>query len=145
MTEEYDQELENELMEVAFGEVTKTSREIFLKLGREYVDGEVLFQEGDEGSCLYVILSGTVVITKKGENGSFIELAQLKQGEILGEMSHFDELPRSATATAHGDTRVLVFSRANFSLIFQLHPKWTTKLVAGLSQRISNSIKELDS
>ena len=143
--EEYDQELENELMEVAFGEVTETSREIFQKLGREFGDSEVIFREGDEGSCLYIILSGAVSITKKGDDGTPLELARLEEGEILGEMSHFDELPRSATATACGVTQLLVFSRANFSLIFQLHPKWTTKLVAGLSQRISNSIKELRS
>lgn len=141
--EEYDQELENELMEVAFGEVTDTSREIFNKLGREFCDGTVLFNEGDEGSCLFIILSGAVDISKKDEEGGKRHLARLGQGEIIGEMSHFDELPRSATATAVGDTRALVFSRANFSLIFQLHPKWTTKLVEGLSQRIGHSLHEL--
>jgi len=139
--DEYDETLEEELMQFAFGEVTDTSREIYAKLGRDYPDGAVLFRQGSAGEDLFVILSGQVVVSQTAGSEEHLELARLGPGELLGEMSHFDELPRSATATACGHTRVLGFNRANFSLIFQLHPKWTTKLVEGLSHRIASMLR----
>ena len=114
--DDYDKGLEQELIEVAFGEVTETSKEIFAKLGREYHDGERLFSEGDETTELYIILSGEVAVSKRAEDGSQVPLACLGRGEILGEMSHFDDLPRSATATARGITRLLVLCRSDFAL-----------------------------
>lgn len=141
--EEHDPSLENELVEVAFGEPTAASRAIMEKLGRELTDGEVLFREGDAGSDLFIVVGGHVAVSRAGHDGSPVELAVLGPGEILGEMSHFDDEPRSATAAARGATRVMVFSRNNFSLIFQLHPKWTTQLVAGLAGRIRRTLEGL--
>ncbi len=141
--EEHDTSIENELMEFAFGEVTDSSREIFSSLGREYSDGETLFCEYDSGRDLFVILSGSVIISKSDIAGHPLQLAKVFAGEIIGEMSHFDELPRSATAIAEGLTRALVFSPENFSLIFQLHPKWTISLVEGLCRRIRKSLEGL--
>jgi len=137
---EYDPQVEQCLMEIAFGEVSETSRAIFIKLGREYADGDIVFREGAHCTELFIILSGEVVISQCGSDGLEQQLACLGSGEILGEMSHFDDLPRSATARARGTTRMLAFDRDNFSLIFQLHPKWTVQLVEGLSVRIRRAI-----
>lgn len=137
------QKLEESLMAIAFGEIKDTSREIFETLGRRYDDGERLFDEGDDSSDLFIILRGAVEVTRMGSEGSVL-LATLGAEEILGEMSHFDDEPRSATARARGATDTLVFSRENFELIFQLHPKWTERIVVGLSRRLASTLEKVD-
>jgi len=92
---------------------------------------------------LFIVLKGTVRITASRPQGE-VELARLGPGEILGEMSHFDDEPRSATAQALGPLDLLVFDRENFGLIFQLHPKWTMKIVVGLSLRIVRTLEQVD-
>ena len=68
--------------------------------------GESLFREGDPGDCAFVIESGQLEISR----GSDI-LALLGPGEMIGEMSLLDQLPRSASAKARIDTRLRVLTR----------------------------------
>ncbi|MFK7909474.1 MAG: cyclic nucleotide-binding domain-containing protein [Akkermansiaceae bacterium] len=64
--------------------------------------GEVVFSEGDESDCLYVIKSGSVRISVDSADGEN-EISVLTAGEVLGEMGVVEKLPRSATATAMKD------------------------------------------
>jgi hypothetical protein len=136
------EDLEMELMEFAFGEINASSKDIYEKLGISLGDSQIVFAEGSSGHELYIVLSGAIEIVGDFGSDAEIVLAVLDPGEIFGEMSHFDEAPRSATARSRGDTRLLAFSRENFSLIFQLHPKWTKRLIDGLSMRIRRTIGE---
>ena len=137
-----DLDLEEKLMQVAFSEVRETSPEIFAKLGRTLRDGEILFREGETSTELIMIVSGMCKITKV-INAEERMLAVLKAGEILGEMSHFDDAPRSATAKAVGTLNVLSMSRENFGMIFELHHKWTLHLIQALSNRVHGTFKRL--
>lgn len=137
-----DFDLEEKLMQVAFSEVEETSLDIFQKLGRVFKDGEVLFREGERSTELVMIVRGTCKITK-GQGADERVLAYLKGGEILGEMSHFDDSPRSASATAVGDLYVLWLTRETFGMVFELHHKWTIQLISALSKRISGTFNRL--
>lgn len=66
---------------------------------RHFAPGSVIFREGDPASSLYVIKQGIVSIRKTGRRGT-VEIATISRNEILGEMSLFDRLPRSADAVA---------------------------------------------
>jgi len=67
---------------------------------REYEDGEIIIQEGDNDPWLYFLLSGAVVIKKHG-----VEIGRLSEvGEIFGEMRIVDSLTRSASVLAVGKT-----------------------------------------
>ena len=135
------EEVEMDLMEFAFGEIDDSSKAIFEKLGLAFADGEVVFYEGSSDNELYILLSGAIEIVASYGTEKETTIAVLESGEIFGEMSHFDDAARSATARSKGISRLLAFSRENFSLIFQLHPKWTTRLIDGLSVRIRKTIK----
>ncbi|MBI3891507.1 MAG: cyclic nucleotide-binding domain-containing protein [Candidatus Wallbacteria bacterium] len=129
------EEVEESLLQVAFSEIRDTSPEIFSQLGRTYQPGEILFRENDNSKELFMIVGGQVKISR-GDNQNEKMLAVLSPGEIMGEMSHFDNYPRSATATAVTEVQVLVFTKANFALIFELHHKWTLQLVYSLCNRV---------
>jgi CRP-like cAMP-binding protein len=61
---------------------------------------EVLFNEGDEASELYVVCSGRVGIGKRSPDGRESLVALMEPGDVFGEMPLFDENPRSASARA---------------------------------------------
>jgi CRP-like cAMP-binding protein len=65
--------------------------------GRDFPVGAVVFEEGDPGSRMHVIISGAVRIEKRvGERR--LTLAVFRDGELFGEMARFEDAPRSATA-----------------------------------------------
>jgi CRP-like cAMP-binding protein len=63
-----------------------------------YQAGALIVQEGDTGSSVYLLKSGTVEVSKTVENTRIV-LAVLEPGQVFGEMSLLDEQPRSATVT----------------------------------------------
>jgi CRP-like cAMP-binding protein len=106
-----------------------------LKLGKIYKDGEVIFHEGEEGDLMYVIQSGKVRVTKISENEE-TTLAVLGDGDILGEMALFDRKPRSATAIAHGEARILSIDKKKLFSTVKRDPTTVFKIIESMSSRI---------
>ena len=73
--------------------------------------GECIFREGDAGARAYIIESGLVEVAVRRQ-GRALVLAELGEGELLGEMALLDGLRRSATARAVQDTVLIVLNRA---------------------------------
>ncbi len=112
------------------------------ELGKIYSDGEVIFKEGETGNVMFVIQSGKVKITKKTAAGE-IDIATLNNGEIFGEMALFDRLPRSASAVALGDARVLSVDKKKLFATISRDPTLVFKLLESMSQRIRKLDEEL--
>ena len=70
---------------------------------RQYQDGELIIQEGDQDPWMYILLSGKIRIFKETHEISRIE----KKGEIFGEMRIIDSKARSASVSAIGKTTCL--------------------------------------
>jgi len=105
------------------------------EIGKVYADGEVIFREGERGEMMYSIQSGQVKITKQAFSGP-IAIATIGLGEIFGEMSLFDKLPRSATATAQGEARVLSIDRQKLFSSISHDPTLMFKILETMSGRI---------
>ena len=112
------------------------------ELGRVYSDGEIIFKEGDIGESMYVIQAGTIHIIKKAASGEVI-IATLKSGEVFGEMALFDRLPRSASAKASGEARVLSIDKKKLFSSINRDPTLVFKLLDSMSQRIRKIDEEL--
>ena len=69
--------------------------------------GQTIFQEGQKGDRLYIILDGEVRISKYIPGVGEEALAILEKGDFFGEMALIDNEPRSADAKAHKDVTVL--------------------------------------
>lgn len=76
-----------------------------------YQDGQVIAQEGGSGDWVYVILSGTVQLSKTIGGKKFV-VEWLQPGEVFGEMGFFGDITRTATAQAIGETTVGIIDRA---------------------------------
>jgi CRP/FNR family transcriptional regulator, cyclic AMP receptor protein len=98
---------------------------------RSYEDGEIVFREGDLSLEMYVVHSGSVLVTKGG-----LELGCLERGQFLGEMSLLESQPRSATAVARGPVKLLCIQPGGFLLKIRRDPTFAFELLQSLSSRI---------
>jgi CRP/FNR family cyclic AMP-dependent transcriptional regulator len=93
--------------------------------------GDALFTEGEPGTCMYVVRSGTVRVSTGAT-----ELEQLGPGSILGEMALIEETPRSATVTAVSDCDIAVIDRHRFLFLVQQTPSFSLNVMRVLSHRL---------
>ncbi len=105
------------------------------ELGRVYTNGEAICKEGETGEVMYVIQSGKVKITKHSHTGE-LSLATLESGDVFGEMALFDKLPRSATASALGEARVLSVDKKKLFATISNDPTLAFKILETMSKRI---------
>src|SRR5215510_1291844 len=98
--------------------------------------GRNIFQEGDPGDGLYLIVDGKVQITCLLGQDQRTVLSQLGSGDFFGEMAVLDSQPRSATATAETDTRVYFILRDDLLKVLERSPSLAANLVGEFSQRM---------
>ena len=80
-----------------------------------------IFSAGEPGDAMYVVLSGSVRLTK---NDTLV--AELGRGHHFGEMALVDRSVRSLTATAGPDSRLIVINRKDFYEIIKKEPELAT-------------------
>jgi CRP/FNR family cyclic AMP-dependent transcriptional regulator len=102
---------------------------------REFADGDLIFAEGDDSREMYIVVEGEVVVSKKSGIGD-VTLAHVHRGEFVGEMSLLESLPRSATARAHGLTKLLAIQPGGFLLKIRRDPTFAFEMLQVLSRRI---------
>lgn len=103
---------------------------------RDYPAGAVLLRQGETGVGLFIIVEGKVRVTQHREGGQEFELAMLAKGDVVGEMSLLDDLPRSASATALEPTRALVLPVWDFRAVLRDSPEIGIKLLGVMSRRL---------
>ena len=104
---------------------------------------QALFNEGDSGNELYVIKSGSFSI-RKVQNGREIEITNLQQGSIVGEMALLEDGFRSASVIATEDSSVSVISKESYQNILNIIPSWLRAIVKIISHRIKALDSELN-
>jgi hypothetical protein len=115
-----------------------------LMVTRQYVKGESIFRKGDVGAELYVVLEGEVRI-HLDHDGHEVTLARHGPSKVLGEMSVFDDQPRSASAQATENTTVRVLRRDRMQAIVHEHPEVLLEFVKNLSQRLRVMNEQIES
>src|SRR5271155_467603 len=93
-------------------------------------EGEVILREGRLGRELFVILEGTVTVTRGGR-----VVNVLHAGDYFGELAAIEAVPRSATVTATTGLEVLIMGPREFDAMMAI-PGFRNALLAGMSRRI---------
>lgn len=121
-----------------FADLTDRESDTILDLMREktVAKGTVIFHQSDSEGGLYLILVGSVKISRTGRDGRDVTVAVLHEGNFFGEMSLLDGQPRSATATATESTELLVLDREHFQRYVLTQARIMTKLLRELSKRL---------
>ena len=98
--------------------------------------GEVLFNEGDSGDRLYILLTGKVKLGHTSVDGRENLLAVLGPGEVVGELTLFDPGPRSTTATAVATTELLALEHNQRMGFIDSHPTLAKDMLRALAVRL---------
>jgi CRP-like cAMP-binding protein len=98
--------------------------------------GTILFAEGDGGDQLYVIAEGKLKLGTSSGDGRENLLSILGPGEMFGELSLFDPGPRTSTATAVTDAKLLSLGQEKLLPWLVDNPKVSLQLLARLAQRL---------
>lgn len=101
--------------------------------------GDVVFHTGDTGDCLYVVLAGKAKITRTSPDGRENLLAILGPGDLLGELSLFDSLARTATATAVTDLTLSRLDESDFHAYLDDRPAVARELLRVLARRLRDT------
>lgn len=96
-----------------------------------------VFKEGEPGGVVYVVIHGRVAIEREGERkNSVVRLTTMDALTSFGEMSLFDNSPRSASAVTIEDTMLLKLRVDPLVALIRQYPDMSLELIKVLSQRI---------
>ena len=105
--------------------------------------GDVLFSEGEPGEKLFLVETGKIKLGHTAADGRESIIAVLGAGEMLGELSLFDPGPRTATATAVTNTKVLSMSHEALLPWLVGRPDLAVSLLAALARRLRRTNEAL--
>jgi CRP-like cAMP-binding protein len=95
------------------------------------------------GEILFIVAEGAVDIIKKTKDSELI-IAQIKPGEITGEMALIDSGTRSATGRTSIDSKLVVITRNSFNEMLDSDPKIAAKILMALLKIINKRLRITD-
>lgn len=100
---------------------------------QDFAAGSVIFKEGETGTNMYIIQSGEVDILLLDK-----VFDSLGEGEALGEMAMINPRhPRSASAIAKTDCRLVVIDQKRFTFLVQQNPYFAIEVMKTLADRLA--------
>ena len=103
---------------------------------RDYADGHALTREGERGREFFVVVDGTLAVTRRRR-----KVADLGPGDWLGEIALLTYKPRSATVTATTPVRVLAITDRDFRRVVETTPRIALKVLASVGQRLERDAR----
>jgi CRP-like cAMP-binding protein len=109
--------------------------EAFERFARTFKPGEIIFSEFEPGDTFYVIQSGRVHLVKIiGDIEKTLDF--IGPSDMFGEMAILENSPRSATAIALDEVKVLEFNALNFEVLLLGNPQIALRLLRMFCKRI---------
>ena len=111
---------------------------------RKYPKNSMVILEEEFGDIIFIILTGTVKITRVNDEGKEVILALLGTGEIFGEMAILDGEARSANALAQEDCELLAIQKSEFLNLLRRNFKISFALMCELAKRLRKSDQQIE-
>jgi hypothetical protein len=106
--------------------------------------GQPIFGEGEVGTEMFVIQSGSVEIYKRSRRGEENLLATLEKGDFFGEMSILEDVPRTASARAKTDCELVRINQSTFDEMLRHNSEIAVRMLRKLSRRLRETTKLLE-
>src|SRR6202048_1808141 len=107
---------------------------------QDLVRGQMLVAQGEPSDALFVVLHGALAVRRAGDHAP---IAELRAGEVVGEIGFFANMPRTADVIAIRDTSVLVLTRAAYRDLAEDAPAIVEELLAALARRFAKTTARL--
>src|SRR6478752_5138513 len=101
---------------------------------QDLVRGQLLVAQGGPSDSFFLVLHGALAVRKTG----YLEpIAELRAGELVGEIGFFADVPRTADVIAIRDTSVLALTRPAYQKLVEEAPAIVEALLAALARRFA--------
>ncbi|MBN2656124.1 MAG: cyclic nucleotide-binding domain-containing protein [Spirochaetales bacterium] len=114
----------------------KLNGNVFNKFIQNIDAKHTIFREGDAGNQMFLIVEGEVEIRKKTTEKSTTTLATLKKGDFFGEMAMVERKPRSASAIAVSDCKLLALDQNAFMTLIEQNSDFAVRMIKVLATRL---------
>ncbi len=104
--------------------------------------GEYLFQQGEKARTVYLIKSGKLKLVQSTEDGREAILDVCGPGEVLGELSLFQEHDEPSSAIAMEEACICCFSKQQFETLVKQDPSFALRIVSYLGQKRYEAIQK---
>ncbi|MBZ0114926.1 MAG: cyclic nucleotide-binding domain-containing protein [Thermoanaerobaculia bacterium] len=112
---------------------------------RTYAADEILFNEGDPGTEMFIVVHGKIRISKFIPGGGEEALTILERGGFFGEMALIDGQPRSADARAHhGPATVIALEESTIRDVLAVDPAASLEFLQLLCRLIAERLRQID-
>ncbi|MEW6163455.1 MAG: cyclic nucleotide-binding domain-containing protein [Pseudomonadota bacterium] len=101
---------------------------------------EVVFNEGDPGNYMLILVAGTLAVYKGGEIGQHM-LSYEGRGRVVGEMALIDQERRSATCLASSDCELMTLSADGLARLVVDHPSLAYRFMFALARLLSRRLR----
>lgn len=113
---------------------------------QHFPKGSILVQQSDaSNNLLYIVLAGRLKVFMGNEDGREVLLDFLQAGDAFGELSLFDEQPRSATVMTVEDCKIGLFPRNYLFDCIQRNPNIAIELLKTVIKRMRNTTEQVSS
>lgn len=121
-----------------FSDLEENSLNQILGLGslKMYAKDEIILNEDEAGTALFVIVKGKVKISRSSKDGKEVILTIMNESDFFGEMAILDGFSRSATVTALEESKLFIIQRNDFLALLKNHTEVSIALLQELTQRL---------
>jgi len=111
---------------------------------RKYPKNSMIILEEEMGDVVFIVMSGTVKITRVNDEGKEVILAMLGSGEVFGEMAILDGESRSANALSQENCEVVTINREDFLNLLRTNNKVSLNLMTEFAIRLRKSDQQIE-
>jgi CRP-like cAMP-binding protein len=129
-----------------FGGLDDTSldRVIAMLAPRTFAAGAAVFQEGEPGRSMYIVHSGDLVVSKRGESGRVVRMSRLGAGDFFGEMTLIEMQNRSATVTAESDAVLFELTARNLYELYKADVYAYVMVLQNINRELCRRLRKAD-
>ena len=108
---------------------------------RRFLKGEIIFDEGEDGQALHIVITGRVLICKQGEPDTG-RITEIDAGVAFGELALLENAPRSFQARAEEDSVVATLSRGVLEGLLVTHAVIASKILLQLARQLGRLLRD---
>jgi len=103
-----------------------------------FAAGDIIFNQGDLGTEMFIIVEGDVEIIKHINDESHV-LSHLEKGDFFGEMALLENVPRTADAVAKTDVKAVLINGSRFDDMLRKNPEIAVRIIRKYSKRLRDA------
>ena len=129
-----------------FGGLSDASLDLLISMlvERRFDVGATVVQEGEPGRSMYIVHSGSLVVSKLGESGRVIRMTDLVPGDFFGEMTLIEMQNRSATVVAQSATVLYELTARNLYAYYKADIHAYVMVMQNINRELCRRLRRAD-